>query len=481
MPSPDAILASTTTSTGGATAGLTRAVLSSHERQAEQVVFTLQTPHSTDLRKIVRSFRSSCSSVGGSSVDTGTCTASTSSHLTATSSLAAQQHHATTVSLSSGSSKKSQEPRYPVRVSFVPLDPDFPLEEQHGGKMDIILHKLTEDILSLSQLALTQPAIADLRDLECLETCPVETAAAVRRVHRLVEFQRTHQCCLVDDPVKVQTLMSRADIAVQLASCLQTVHTASNMPVESPKYAALHTVEAALEQVSHLKFPLIVKPLTAAGTKASHAMAVVLDPSAFTAEFLKPRLPCLCQEYANHNAALYKVYVLGDKVSVHKRRSLPNLPATGSRYGFLEFDSQRPYPRLTDFGYDVRDTVVAAAAAAGQASVKRRRRSDPGAPAAVASAAATTTATGAAAAPLKTPVTAEEVMPVVQALKQAFGLDLFGFDVLLTDQEMLVVDVNYFPSYKEVPNFPALLAKYLTDRAVQSRRRQQSTSTMDST
>jgi inositol-1,3,4-trisphosphate 5/6-kinase/inositol-tetrakisphosphate 1-kinase len=89
-------------------------------------------------------------------------------------------------------------------------------------------------------------------------------------------------------------------------------------------------------------------------------------------------------------------------------------------------------------------------------------------------------------------VTAEEVMPVVDALKRAFGLELFGFDVLITksslsssdspdsagdtnndgdDHVLMVVDVNYFPSYKEVPNFPSLLAKYLTDRAVQSRRR----------
>jgi inositol-1,3,4-trisphosphate 5/6-kinase/inositol-tetrakisphosphate 1-kinase len=91
-------------------------------------------------------------------------------------------------------------------------------------------------------------------------------------------------------------------------------------------------------------------------------------------------------------------------------------------------------------------------------------------------------------------VTTEEVEPVVNALKQAFGLDLFGFDILITSSEssqvqeggvdsdeidqcpkrqMLVVDVNYFPSYKEVSNFPSLLAQYLTQRAVDSRRQQQ--------
>lgn len=67
-------------------------------------------------------------------------------------------------------------------------------------------------------------------------------------------------------------------------------------------------------------------------------------------------------------------------------------------------------------------------------------------------------------------VTAEEIRPVVDVLKRAFGLELFGFDILVTFQgELLVVDVNYFPSYKEVSNFPSLLANYLTQRAIDGR------------
>jgi inositol-1,3,4-trisphosphate 5/6-kinase/inositol-tetrakisphosphate 1-kinase len=87
----------------------------------------------------------------------------------------------------------------------------------------------------------------------------------------------------------------------------------------------------------------------------------------------------------------------------------------------------------------------------------------------------------------------------VEALRTAFGLDLFGFDVLVAASsspsspstsssaqshlpsfslhstvaryEWLVVDVNYFPSYKEVSDFPSLLASYLTERALQDRTR----------
>jgi inositol-1,3,4-trisphosphate 5/6-kinase/inositol-tetrakisphosphate 1-kinase len=554
-------------------AGLTRAVLTSHEggegasstgavnanrysfansnssstQGQDNVIFTLGTADGAgqqqgDLRNIVRYFRSSCSSVGDSE-STGTCTASTatSSHMTATT-CGSSSKSKRSVSSQGQSAWQQQhqtsttpQRRYPVRVSFVPLDPEIPLEEQHGGKMDIILHKLTEDILCLSQLARENPA---LKNLSALDSCDItgtfesqhtsesnsnsqpqqnpqllslysdQEQAAVRRVHRLVQYQKDHpECCLVDDPISVQTLMSRSDIADTLAECLLTVTSTSGMPVRSPKYAAIslpsslptppspgtptaissstpgasaasHSENEAnaaaatriiVDQIQNagLSFPMIVKPLTAAGTKASHAMAVLMDASALPR--IVEKTPCLCQEYANHDSLLYKVYVLGDHVSVHKRRSLPNLPVdVKSRKSYVEFDSQRPYPRLSDFGYD-KNTL---------SSLKRQRPQ---------AAEENNTATPAPPKQPVVPVTAEEVMPVVDALKRAFGLELFGFDVLITkassssDMEgdsddnhvLMVVDVNYFPSYKEVPNFPSLLAKYLTDRAVDSRRQDQ--------
>jgi hypothetical protein len=193
-------------------------------------------------------------------------------------------------------------------------------------------------------------------------------------------------------------------------------------------------------QAAGLSFPMIVKPLTAAGTKASHAMAVLMDASALPR--IVEKTPCLCQEYANHDSLLYKVYVLGDHVSVHKRRSLPNLPVdVKSSKSYVEFDSQRPYPRLSDFGYD-KNTLSSLKRQRPQSGVEENNT-------------------------LPTPpkqVTTEEVMPVVDALKRAFGLELFGFDVLITKSSsssspdmagdsgdnhvLMVVDVNYFPSYK---------------------------------
>jgi inositol-1,3,4-trisphosphate 5/6-kinase / inositol-tetrakisphosphate 1-kinase len=373
------------------------------------------------------------------------------------------------------------------------------LEEQHGGKLDVILHKLTEDILCLSQLAMTRPALKNnLREHRIhnvedtgIDHLDKEDELAVQRVLRLSNFRRINpECCLVDDPACVLTLMSRADIADTLQQCLNGVSSTSGIPVGSPPYAVVAPpyVLADLNSgitnatspvlpnttmldtswlesmVAGLSFPIIVKPLTAAGTKSSHAMAVIMDSSALQ-KVVSEKAPCLLQEYSNHDALLYKVYVLGDHVSVHRRRSLPNIPInTRSRVHHVEFDSQRPYPRLSDFGY----------------------------PSDERSAMHPTETT-------KHIITVEEIMPIVNSLKEAFGLELFGFDVLINPshtevaknvetsqpgiqertqlcqqpRRMLVIDVNYFPSYKEVTNFPAVLAKYLTDRVLQSRRKSQ--------
>jgi len=360
--------------------------------------------------------------------------------------------------------------------------------------MDIILHKLTEDILCLSQMATTTTTATSTTAIQ-RQPPDAQQTAAIRRVRRLTDFQREHpECSLVENPMSVQTLMSRADIAETLRTCLRDVTTASGIPVGSPAYAVLgrqplpnspfsssssSSSSWMEEQVAPLSFPIIVKPLVAAGTKASHAMAVLLDRSALRAVAEK-KAPCLCQEYSNHDAVLYKVYVLGDHVSVHKRRSLPNLPSrSSSSRSWVEFDSQRPYPRLTEFGFDDEEEEVAGDAAvdataaattttnkddyhrAFSARVQRKR-----------SRVVEDDSSSSNRQPVS--VTTEEVQPIVDALKEAFGLELFGFDILVTTttpRRMLVVDVNYFPSYKEVANFPALLAKYLTDRAIENRRR----------
>ena len=443
---------------------------------------------STNLKHIVRYFRSSCSSAAGSMTETTVSTPTI----------------ATSGTYRSSSKHNGNSNRRPIRLSFVPLDPDLPLEEQHGGKLDLILHKLTEDILACS---------LDDNDDTDDDYNNNNKSDSYRRVHRLTQYKLNHpECCMVDDPSHVKTLMSRSDIAHVLQRCLQGVTSTSGMLVAAPKFVVTTTTTttttsgnhqtttttssevATLQQrlaESNIQFPLIAKPLIAAGTKQSHYMTVLLQPEALhrlcsstTTQQQQQQQQnttntasrYLLQEYVNHDATLYKVYVLGDFVSVYRRHSLPNLPplhTLDSVVECVEFDSQRPYPQLSDFGVvtnvDVDDQNIGSEPTPTPVSLPQE--SDD----------MTTTSSST---PLSSssssiiPVTELEVRPIVTALRQAFGLELFGFDILVTsssstntNKTMLVVDVNYFPSYKEVPNFPTLLARYLTQRVVTSRRR----------
>lgn len=425
-----------------------------------------------NVDQVVRYFRSSCcSSLAEESASTATSTLCSSAP-SATRAINANAAPTSTLAQHCSGAPSShslqrlqvqQHQQQPLlHLAFVPIDPDQPIEDQHGGNIDIILHKLTEDILCLAQV---QSSLQLDQHHEPKEATWTEShRTAERRIRNLVDFSQRRGCCLLDDPRCVQALMQRDSISARLEQCLQHVQSTSGVPVTTPRWTVVGVDHPARDVVeANLRYPLISKPLIAAGTSASHAMAVLLDASGLE-QWQQGKKQHLCQEYYNHDEILYKVYVLGSHVSVHKRRSLPNLPRSPSpsggspndhnlqapprRMSVVEFDSQRPYPRLSDFGF---------------VSSKKRPRSESfaGGPQVTQSSPVVV-------------VTADEVAPIVHAIKTAFGLNLFGFDVLVQSRShdgsnpvLLVVDVNYFPSYKEVDNFPSLLAEYVSQRVLE--------------
>jgi len=465
----------------------------------ESTIITLGNTNDSDLQHIVRYFRSSCSSAAAST-SIASVSETTVSTPTTTNSYS-------TVSNSNRHQHQQQQPRcrgqrnrFPVQISFVPIDPDQPIEEQHGGHFDLILHKLTEDILACSLMQDTLEKSQQQQQLQS-QSQKIQDPSR-RRIHALRDycFNRNRNCCLVDDPKHVQMVMSRSEIANVLEYCLKDVKTASGIPVKSPRFVVIperqqvqsseKTVKSQENQTKELKqalqgnnqggimlsTPLIVKPLIAAGTKQSHCMSIALQESALA------KLPSksIVQEFVNHNATLYKVYVLGDFVNVYERHSLPNLPAdlSNATVDLVEFDSQRPYPRLKDFGLDVKTNSFCSS------STRSGNHTD----SCNNDVTSTTTSRHSiytSALPdlfstsvypqvhVPVTVTVNEVKPIVDVLKEAFGLQLFGFDILMgsNNGECFVVDVNYFPSYKEVPNFPSLLAQYLTQRVLEQRRK----------
>jgi hypothetical protein len=239
--------------------------------------------------------------------------------------------------------------------------------------------------------------------------------------------------------------------------------------------------------------PFIVKPVVACGTPDSHAMALALWPQALAGLAGRVPLPAVVQEFVNHDATIYKVYVAGDKVrrrcccrgvrggallpnlesillcslcaislrhpvDVHRaqvfhtvRPSIPNVPHARpaaealAPSGVLTFDSLKSLPTALPSAAVTAATGPAAATAAS---------------ASVSSAASFTPS--------------QEVLERLAGhLRSALGLSLFGFDVVVRSvekeqeqaataggagkpRELVVVDINYFPSYRGAKGAPAL-------------------------
>mmetsp|Transcript_28159 Transcript_28159/g.40330 ORF Transcript_28159/g.40330 Transcript_28159/m.40330 type:complete len:478 (-) Transcript_28159:155-1588(-) len=352
-----------------------------------------------------------------------------------------------------------------IRVSFVPVDLNFPLEEQHGGNFDAILHKLTEDIL-LSMSGNSSIAIpSDSEGLGSEKSSQILREQAAARLNRLVRYKTERpSCCLVDPPERIRIVLSRAEIANELSKCLVGVTTKSGMPVSTPNFfvcaeSDIKSLPTCLEERS-FRFPLISKPLTAAGTPESHKMIIFLNSKGLLKAV---QAPCLLQQYANHDSILYKVYVLGDEVYVFQRPSLPNLPSgknSSDELSYVAFDSQQPYPDLSVFSAVEKGEHIVSNNEMSTHHWENKRPK-------IASPSKASFLIGSHC------ITADEINPVVRALQQTFCLGLFGFDVIITHErgwvEMLVIDVNYFPSYKEVDNFPKLLTQYLARYAVNSK------------
>lgn len=57
----------------------------------------------------------------------------------------------------------------------------------------------------------------------------------------------------------------------------------------------------------------------------------------------------------------------------------------------------------------------------------------------------------------------EATREIALKVGEIFNLDIYGLDIIETDEGPLVIDVNYFPGFIGVPNAPEMLANFICD------------------
>lgn len=185
-------------------------------------------------------------------------------------------------------------------IEVVQLNLSRPIEEQ--GPLDVIIHKLTDVILE-----------ADQNDSQSLEL-----------VHRFQEYIDAHPETIVLDPLPaIRTLLDRSksyELIRKIEAYMKDDRICSPPFMELTSLCGEDTMRL-LEQ-NGLAFPFICKTRVAHGTN-SHEMAIVFNQEGLNA--IQP--PCVVQNFINHNAVLYKVFVVGESYTVVQRPSLKNFSA----------------------------------------------------------------------------------------------------------------------------------------------------------
>uniref|UniRef100_A0A3Q1JFN4 Inositol-tetrakisphosphate 1-kinase n=1 Tax=Anabas testudineus TaxID=64144 RepID=A0A3Q1JFN4_ANATE len=265
-------------------------------------------------------------------------------------------------------------------IEVVQLDLSQPLEDQ--GPLDVIIHKLTDLILE-----------ADQNDSQ-----------AVLLVQRVQDYIDAHPETIVLDPLPaIRTLLDRCksyQLVHRIESCMQDER------ICSPPFMVLNTECSpdVLEQIRRqgLTFPFICKTRVAHGTN-SHEMAII-----FSEEDLKDvKPPCVIQSFINHNAVLYKVFVVGDSYTVVERPSLKNFPAGPADRKAIFFNSHNVSKPESSSDLTSRENVEG----------------------------------------VSQPPSDDVIRELSRSLRQALGVSLFGIDVIINNQtgQHAVIDINAFP------------------------------------
>uniref|UniRef100_A0A8C4KFF7 Inositol-tetrakisphosphate 1-kinase n=1 Tax=Dromaius novaehollandiae TaxID=8790 RepID=A0A8C4KFF7_DRONO len=287
-----------------------------------------------------------------------------------------------------------------------------------------IIHKLTDVILE-----------ADQNDSQSLEL-----------VHRFQEYIDAHPETIILDPLPaIRTLLDRSksyELIRQIEAYMQDKRICSPPFMELTSACGEDTLQ--LIEKNGLAFPFICKTRVAHGTN-SHEMAII-----FNQEGLKAvRPPCVIQSFINHNAVLYKVFVVGESYTVVKRPSLKNfsagisgtlwclLPSCGASEGrsgpqhkisclplHLLLISDRESIFFNSHNVSKPESSSVLTALDKIEGVFERPNDD-------------------------------VIREISKALRQALGVSLFGIDIIINNQtgQHAVIDINAFPGYEGVSEF----------------------------
>ncbi|KAK4436026.1 Inositol 1,3,4-trisphosphate 5/6-kinase [Sesamum alatum] len=302
--------------------------------------------------------------------------------------------------------KRGAFPLHPTQngLIFLPLNYELSISSQLQ-LVDAVLHKATDEILAVDMVS------------------PSESSDRVTFTRNLQELQRYVKCqldcCVIDPFNNILPVLDRLKIQEILID-LEKLNIPGGRKIRAPHFLKVDSFDKpGLEQrlaEAKLSLPSIVKPQVACGVSDAHSMAIVFKMDHY--KDLNVPLPAVVQEYVDHSSLLYKFYALGGKIFYAVKKSIPNADTLLTLFADeglkpLHFDSLKSLP--VD---------------------KTQPNGD------------------------EHQIDLELVNRAADWLRTTLDLTIFGFDVVVQEGtgDHVIVDVNYLPSFKEVPDDVAIPA-----------------------
>ncbi|CAD8208594.1 unnamed protein product [Paramecium pentaurelia] len=230
------------------------------------------------------------------------------------------------------------------------------------------------------------------------------------------------QIPVIDSIECLKTLIQRDELNIKLQSIFSSPQFQSavqehQIKIMTPEQIVYENNDQN-QDLSNLKYPLIVKSKQGALTANCHIMAIVVNEKGlrelFKQEQFKGQL--ILQQIINHNSIIYKIYQLGSKMIVQKRKSIPNIEINNFKFeeGFYIFDTQK------DLFKNVSQCLKQVDEGIHECSNEDQLL--------------------------------KQMELLSSIISKDFNLHLFGFDIIGMNWEFYIIDINHFPGYKNVEN-----------------------------
>ncbi|WIA21991.1 hypothetical protein OEZ85_004346 [Tetradesmus obliquus] len=340
----------------------------------------------------------------------------------------------------------------------------------HPCSSDQVMQALVQHnrrhILAAAAAAAASPTAAEQQQQQQQQQRPAVLVGWLRQ-------QQQAHVAVVDPFENTAKVLDRLVLG-QLLDELQQLRLPPGVAARAPRYCQVEDYAAvglpALLAQHGMQPPFIVKPAVACGVAHSHSMALALTPGALASLAGRLPLPGLVCEFVNHGGLQHKVYVLGDKVFVTPRASIPDVhssPDLPPEQQLLLFDSLASLPTQLPPHFVQQHSS--------STCMQEQRESSSG------------VAGAQQQQQQQQQLNMQAVEEIAAFLRARLGLTLFGFDVVLAShqkagsntisstevaeqaqqqqqQELVVIDVNYFPNYGGGSNTPALFREALLQR-----------------